>query len=141
MPPPVPPRQHLRIVLLDAAGFRDGAGRFRPNLVRALAAGGHHVAVGNPHGLGWTYTQGNVSQFRTQAFDGRRLRVVQISTALNPGNSGGGLYDKDGFLIGINTWAQDKRVSEGLNFAISADALADLLPAELRPAFEKRGKR
>jgi hypothetical protein len=46
VPPPVQPRQHLRFVLLDDVGFRDGAGRFRPNVVRALAAGGHSIAVG-----------------------------------------------------------------------------------------------
>jgi hypothetical protein len=44
---------------------------------------------------------------------------------------GGGLYDNEGYLIGINTWTQDKRVSEGLNFAIALEALAVAPPPML----------
>jgi S1-C subfamily serine protease len=75
-------------------------------------------AVGNPQGLGWTHTQGTVSQFRTQPKGNRQVRLVQTSTAINPGNSGGGLYDAAGRLIGINTATIDKRVADGLSFAI-----------------------
>lgn len=88
-------------------------------------------AIGNPHGLGWTHTQGAISQFRIQECDGLRIPVLQTQTVINPGNSGGGLYDKAGFLIGINTWTQDKRVSEGLNFAIALDALRLSAPPQL----------
>jgi 2-alkenal reductase len=88
-------------------------------------------AIGNPHGLGWTHTQGTISQFRIREMAGRRLRIIQTQTVINPGNSGGGLYDKDGYLIGINTWTQDKRVSEGLNFAIALDALSAVPPPGL----------
>ena len=49
--------------------------------------------------------------------------MIQTDAALNPGNSGGGLYDKSGTLIGINTWTNDKRFSEGLGFAIALDSL------------------
>jgi Trypsin-like peptidase domain/Prokaryotic RING finger family 1/Domain of unknown function (DUF4190) len=91
-------------------------------------------AIGNPHGLGWTHTQGTVSQFRIREAGTRRIRVIQMQTAVNPGNSGGGLYDSDGRLVGIVTWSQDKRVSEGLNFAISFDSVIDLLPPDLIPA-------
>jgi len=76
-------------------------------------------AVGNPQGLGWTHTQGTVSQFRTQPKGSRQIRLVQTSTAINPGNSGGGLYDAEGRLIGINTATIDKRVADGLSFAIA----------------------
>jgi S1-C subfamily serine protease len=88
-------------------------------------------AIGNPQALGWTYTQGVVSQHRFQELGGRQVSIIQTQTAINPGNSGGGLYDKEGFLVGINTWTSDRRASEGLNFAISIESLADLFPAEL----------
>lgn len=78
-------------------------------------------AVGNPQGLGWTHTQGTVSQFRLQPKGTRQIRLVQTSTAINPGNSGGGLYDQQGRLIGINTATVDKRVGEGLSFAIALE--------------------
>ena len=51
-------------------------------------------AIGNPHRLGWTHTQGVISQLRTQDFDLHRVRVIQTQAAINPGNSGGGLYDQ-----------------------------------------------
>jgi S1-C subfamily serine protease len=87
-------------------------------------------AVGNPHALGWTHTQGSISQFRSWDDGGRHVSVIQTSTPINPGNSGGGLYDVDGYLIGINTWTDDKRVSEGLNFAISLAAFLGTAPGE-----------
>jgi S1-C subfamily serine protease len=89
-------------------------------------------AVGNPHGLGWTHTTGAVSQFRRQELRGRTVQVIQTNTAINPGNSGGGLYDKEGRLVGITTWTQDKRVAEGLSFAIAFETLLKLNPEVLK---------
>jgi S1-C subfamily serine protease len=98
---------------------------------RSLAVGEAVFAIGNPHGLGWTHTQGTISQFRIHENGPRKLRIIQTQTSINAGNSGGGLYDKGGYLIGINTWTEDKRVSEGLNFAITLDTLQNLHPPGL----------
>lgn len=89
-------------------------------------------AVGNPHGLGWTYTPGGISQMRLQSKGPLEIRVIQTSAAINPGNSGGGLYDHDGRLIGINTWTKDKRFAEGLSFSIAFHTLLPLLPDEYK---------
>jgi S1-C subfamily serine protease len=97
----------------------------------SLRVGDPVFAIGNPHGLGWTHTQGTISQFRTKESGVHRLRVIQMQTAVNPGNSGGGLYDQKGDLVGIVTWSQDKRVSEGLNFAIAMESVLPLLPGDL----------
>jgi S1-C subfamily serine protease len=94
-------------------------------------------AVGNPHGLGWTHTTGAISQFRQQNARGRTIRVIQTNTAINPGNSGGGLYDKQGRLVGITTWTQDKRVAEGLSFAIAFETLLKFKPEVLNLAAGK----
>jgi hypothetical protein len=99
---------------------------------RAMRVGESVFAIGNPHRLGWTHTQGVISQFRLQERGGRPVRVIQTQAAINPGNSGGGLYDREGYLIGINTWTGDKRISEGIGFAIALDTLLDLKPAELK---------
>lgn len=92
--------------------------------------GSEAFAIGNPHGLGWTYTPGGISQLRRQTKGPLEVRVIQTSAAINPGNSGGGLYDRDGRLIGINTWTKDKRFAEGLSFAIAFHTLLPLLPAD-----------
>ncbi len=88
-------------------------------------------AIGNPHQLGWTQTQGVISQFRIRPIDDRRIRVIQTQAAINQGNSGGGLYDQEGYCLGINTWTADKRITEGIGFAIVLDTLLDLSPAPL----------
>jgi S1-C subfamily serine protease len=101
---------------------------------RQVQVGDPVFAVGNPHGLAWTHTQGAVSQMRWKEDDGRRIHVVQTSAAINPGNSGGGLYDAKGYLIGVATWTNDKRVSEGISFAIGFDSFLELVPEQLLPA-------
>jgi S1-C subfamily serine protease len=57
--------------------------------------------------------------------------VIQTTAPINSGNSGGGLYSKEGFVIGINTWTEDKQVSEGIGFAIALDCLIRFAPREL----------
>ena len=88
-------------------------------------------AVGNPHGLGWTHSAGDISQIRRQRMGDYNFRVLQTTAAINPGNSGGGLYDAEGRLIGINTLTGDKRFAEGLGFSIALPTLLELAPARL----------
>ena len=121
----------IDLALLTAAVPGEAAEAAPWKLERKLAIGEKVSAIGNPHGLGWTHTTGDISQFRTQQNGNYTIRVIQTSTAINPGNSGGGLYDKDGTLIGINTWTNDKRFSEGLSFSIDFKTLLDLNPPQL----------
>lgn len=93
--------------------------------------GGEVFTIGNPQHLDWTLTGGRISQFRLQNRGARQIHIIQTDAPLNPGNSGGGLYDKSGKLIGINTWTNDKRFSEGIGFAIDLRSLLDLDPPGL----------
>jgi S1-C subfamily serine protease len=108
---------------------------------RPMKVGETVFAIGNPYHLGWSHTQGVISQLRAQVFDSRRVRVIQTQAAINPGNSGGGLYDRDGYCIGINTWTGDKRISEGIGFAIALDTLFELAPPALVPHEETAAKK
>jgi hypothetical protein len=119
----------LALVRIQGATAEVRAARWK--IGRRARVGDRLFAIGNPLGLGWTHTEGAISQFRIQEAGGKQVRIIQTQTALNPGNSGGGLYDEEGYLLGINTWARDKRISEGLNFAISLDALKILAPPGL----------
>jgi serine protease Do len=101
---------------------------------QSLMAGEEIFTIGNPQHLDWSITRGTISQFRLLARKGHKIRLIQTDAALNPGNSGGGLYDKDGILIGINTLASDKRFAEGINFAITFESFLDFHPPFLQPA-------
>ncbi|MDR2185221.1 MAG: S1C family serine protease [Treponema sp.] len=82
-------------------------------------------AIGSPGGLEKTVTSGIVSAL------GRRFLqigdVIQIDAAVNHGNSGGPVVDREGRLMGI-VFAGIPQYP-GLNFAVPAERLADALPA------------
>ncbi len=66
------------------------------------------IAVGNPQGTGLSVTTGIISveseKIEMKGADGVtdvEFRVLRIDTAVNSGNSGGGLFNADGELIGI----------------------------------------
>jgi S1-C subfamily serine protease len=99
------------------------AARIRPE--PSLTIGETVFAIGNPLGLGWSYSGGAVSAIRRLTAGDRAVRIIQIQLPLNPGHSGGGLYDAGGTLIGLNTMTTDKHVSEGIGFAL---AVFDLIP-------------
>lgn len=79
------------------------------------------IAIGNPEDEGISVTEGIVSvdnENISLALDGtsREYRSIRIDTALYSGNSGGGLFNVDGKLIGI-TNAGDK-TDQNVNYAI-----------------------
>jgi len=83
------------------------------------------VAIGNPLGtLGGTVTDGIISATeRTVSMnDGTQMTLLQTNAAINSGNSGGGLFNLDGKLIGIVNAKYAAQGVEGLAFAIPVDS-------------------
>jgi serine protease Do len=77
------------------------------------------IAIGSPQGLDHTITKGIISAVGRQPELDRPMVYVQTDAPINPGNSGGPLIDRDGNLIGINTFIYSSGGgSEGLGFAI-----------------------
>jgi serine protease Do len=77
------------------------------------------VAIGAPEGLDHTVTKGIISAVGRQPDADRPMVYVQTDAPINPGNSGGPLIDRDGNLVGINTFiVTSGGGSEGLGFAI-----------------------
>lgn len=76
-------------------------------------------AIGSPEGLDHTVTKGIVSALARQPERDRPMIYVQTDAPINPGNSGGPLADRNGNLVGINTFIYTSGGgSEGLGFAI-----------------------
>jgi S1-C subfamily serine protease len=73
-----------------------------------------------------TVTRGIVSAIRPP--------FIQVDAAMNPGNSGGPVLDSGGNVIGVADWKVVLTGVQGLNFAVSADAVKSLLSTVLDPA-------
>src|SRR5271170_4006648 len=77
------------------------------------------IAIGAPQGLDHTVTKGIISAVGRQPEVDRPMVYVQTDAPINPGNSGGPLIDRNGNLVGINTFiVTSGGGSEGLGFAI-----------------------
>ena len=77
------------------------------------------IAIGSPEGLAHTVTKGIISALGRQPEADRPMVYVQTDAPINPGNSGGPLIDRNGNLVGINTFIfTSGGGSEGLGFAI-----------------------
>lgn len=95
----------------------------------AMKVGSTVIAIGNPGGevLANTVTQGIISALQRTSVSSnnttRNVDYIQHDAPINSGNSGGGLFDYQGNLIGINTLKYggsyySSSSYEGLGFAI-----------------------
>ena len=88
------------------------------------------MAIGNALGLGQTTTFGHVSALNkdvTTSDDDVTRSMMQIDAAINAGNSGGGLFDANGHLIGINSAKSSGEGVEGMGYAIPISSVEDLI--------------
>ncbi len=86
----------------------------------ALILGEAVVAIGNPLGaLSNTVTDGIISSLERQiTVEGKTMTLIQTNAAVNHGNSGGGLFDCNGSLVGIVNAKSTEAQVEGIGFAI-----------------------
>ena len=116
-------KNDIAIIKIDATGLV-------PAVVgdsETLTVGSEVIAIGNPLGeLRGTATAGIISATnRTIEVEGQAMTLIQTDAAISPGNSGGGLFDATGKLIGIvNAKVSDSR-AEGLGFAIPVNSVLD----------------
>jgi serine protease Do len=77
------------------------------------------VAIGSPFGFENTVTSGIVSAKSRALPDGTYVPFLQTDVAVNPGNSGGPLFNMQGEVIGINSQIYSRSGGyQGLSFAI-----------------------
>jgi serine protease Do len=92
-------------------------------------------AVGSPLGLDRSVSEGIIS-LTNRVLEGRLF--VQTTAQVNPGNSGGPLFNLRGEVIGINDLKLVGIGLEGLSFAIPINALKEFLDNRSAFAFDAR---
>lgn len=96
-----------------------------------LRIGDEVVAVGNPFGIASSVSAGVVSglgrSFYSPRTGQRMLNLIQFDAAVNPGNSGGPLLDRNGEVVGVVSALfnpTDQEVFIGIGFAVPLESAA-----------------
>lgn len=97
-----------------------------------LQVGEQIFALGAPTGLKYSFTGGIISQTRIHNYG----ELIQFDAALSSGNSGGGLFDQKGYLLGlpsfVKTHSGNGMAAQNLNFAWSVDVFPEPAISALR---------
>jgi serine protease Do len=92
-----------------------------------LEVGDWVLAIGSPFGLEHTATQGIVSALGRSLPDGNYVPFIQTDVAVNPGNSGGPLFNTSGEVVGINSQIYSRSGGYmGLSFAIPVNVATNV---------------
>ena len=105
----------------------------RVNIASSYTVGETAIAIGNPEAEGFSITEGVVSveseYFTMLGADNETeitFRTIRVDTPINSGNSGGGLFNKNGELIGIvNAKIVDSEI-ENMGYAIPRDIVVNV---------------
>jgi serine protease Do len=124
---------HLDLALLRITHPEGGEFLYAPlELDENIEVGQPVFAIGNPLGLEQTMSQGVVSTTQ-RSFDG--LSYIQTDAAVNPGNSGGPLFNTRGEVVGITNMGI--MALQGLNFAIPTRYVKDFIRNREAFAYDK----
>jgi serine protease Do len=90
-----------------------------------VTVGERAVSIGNPLGLEHTLTDGLISARRV--IEGRKM--IQMSTPVSPGNSGGPLFNSRGEVIGVSAaiFHGGSPLAQNLNLAVPIDDLRAMI--------------
>ena len=104
-----------------------------------LRPGQWAIAIGSPFGFENSVTAGVISALGRPLNDGNNssyVTFIQTDAAVNPGNSGGPLFNIDGEVIGINSQIYSRTGGYmGVSFAIPID-----LALQVKEQLQKNGK-
>ncbi len=85
------------------------------------------LAIGSPFGFEYTATQGIVSAVSRSLRGENYVPFIQTDAAVNPGNSGGPLFDTEGNVIGVNSQIYTRSGGYmGLSFAIPVNVVKNV---------------
>ena len=126
------PQNDLAIIKIDEKSFDGNSALPYGLMTRTKDTGSEVFAMGYPMadvmGSEVKFTDGKIS---SKSGIGGDVRVYQISVPIQPGNSGGPLFDIGGNVVGITSSGlnRDYFKSENVNYAIKASYLKNLMEA------------
>ena len=126
------PQNDLAIIKIEDSSFNDNKPLPYGLMTRTKDTGSEVFAMGYPMadvmGSEVKFTDGKIS---SKSGIGGDVRVYQISVPIQPGNSGGPLFDMEGNVVGITSSGlnRDYFKSENVNYAIKASYLKNLMEA------------
>jgi serine protease Do len=99
------------------------------------------VAIGSPYGFDNTVTSGIVSAKARTLPDETYVPFLQTDVAVNPGNSGGPLFNMKGEVVGINSQIYSRSGGyQGLSFAVPIDVAVQVKDQLLKHGMVTRGR-
>ncbi len=110
--------EELDVAILEVGTMNSS---FLPLNTISPEIGDNIIAIGNPKGLEGTISTGIVSGIRKLS---EQYSLIQITSPISPGSSGGPVLDSQGRVIGISTFTLHD--SQNLNFAIPSNAIYDM---------------
>ncbi len=122
----------LAVLKIQATGLKAVVARGS-----SLILGETAIAIGNPLGvLANTASEGILSALaRDITVEGQTMTLLQTTAAVNSGNSGGGLFDINGSLIGIVNAKSTGTSVEGLGFAIPIETVMEVCTQLIEQGF------
>lgn len=105
-----------------------------------LKVGEWVLAIGSPFGFEHTATQGIVSALARSLPDDTYVPFIQTDVAVNPGNSGGPLFNTDGEVVGVNSQIYSRSGGyQGLSFSIPINVAMSIVDQLREKGFATRG--
>ena len=116
-------RTDVALIKIEATGLP----KITPGDPNALKVGEWVLAIGSPFGFDNSVTAGIVSAKGRSLPQENYVPFIQTDAAVNPGNSGGPLFNMKGEVIGINSQIYSRSGGYmGLSFAIPIDVAMDV---------------
>ncbi len=130
------PRTDVALLKVDASGL--------PTLELGdsddLNVGQWVLAIGTPFGFDYTATQGIVSALSRSLPNENYVPFIQTDVAVNPGNSGGPLFNTEGKVVGVNSQIFSRSGGYmGLSFAIPANVVKTVVAQLKETGYVSRG--
>ena len=131
-------RSDIAVLKIDAKGLKHSDFADSDQLFLGQEA----IVIGNPLGSGISCSNGIVSALEKEIYvNNVYMSVIQTNAAVNEGNSGGGLFDINGNIIGIvnakRSSSTSSTIVEGIGYAIPSNKALEIITEIIENGYVK----